>query len=91
MKKTFEFYVMRDIELLTDGDKLQEYATELYINGIDPIDYCVDTLVDENDKVVMQVVLLRCAQRWRGAFKRVSRLSHWTDAKKKYNGRPVFG
>lgn len=89
-KEKFEFYLAMAVEATQDADKFQKGLTEAYINGIEPIEWYEDTVVDEHEKVVSTVALVKCRERWKGAAKRYFRKAKFEDYGQKVHGRHVY-
>lgn len=86
----FEFYLAMNGNFASDTEKFQESLTAAYVNGIEPIEYCEDTVTDEDNKVVHEIILLKCRERWRGAAKRFFRKAEMVDSGMKKNNLHVF-
>lgn len=90
-KEKFEFYLAMDGEAPKDPEKFQKSMRAAYVNGVEPIEYREDTLLDENNNVVTTLILVRCRQRWNGAAKRFFRKTKFSDLNQKVDGLHVYG
>ena len=91
-KEKFKFYLALDQEMPKDKEKFQEKLTMTYVNGIKPIEYHEDTIVDTRDNSVVQtIILLKCEERWKGAAKRFFRKCGFERLNMKVDNLPVLG
>lgn len=90
-KEKIEFYLAMDAEAPKDADKFQRSMTAAYENGVEPLEYFEDTVLDENNNVVTTIILVKCRQRWRGAAKRFFRKAKFEDLNHEINGLRVYG
>lgn len=87
----FEFYLAMDKDAPNDAEHFQESMTAAYVNGVEPIEYVEDSVLDEHNNVVTTIILVKCRQRWKGAAKRFFKKAKFEYLNNKYDGRPVFG
>lgn len=90
-KVKFEFYLAMDAEAPKEPEKFQKSMTAAYVNGIEPIEYHEDTVLDENNNVVTTIILLKCQERWKGAAKRFFKKAKFSDLNQKVEGLHVYG
>ena len=92
-KERFKFYLAMDQEAPKDEKRFQESMTAAYVNGIEPIEYREEMVLDtrDNNKVVQTIILLKCTERWNGASKRFFKKAKFEYLDRKVDGLPVFG
>ena len=90
-KEEFEFYLAMDAEAPKEADKFQKSMTAAYVNGVEPIEYYEDTVLDANNNVVTTIILVKCRQRWRGAAKRFFRKAKFEDLGHEVDGLRIYG
>ena len=90
-KEKFEFYLAMDAEAPKDAEHFQKTMTTAYVNGIEPIEYFEDTVLDENNNVVTTIILVKCQERWKGAAKRFFRKAKFEDLNQKVHSLHVYG
>lgn len=90
-KEKNEFYLAMDAEAPKDTAKFQRSMTAAYENGVEPLEYFEDTVLDENSNVVTTIILVKCQERWKGAAKRFFRKAKFEDLNQKVHGRHVYG
>jgi len=91
-KERFKFYLAMDQEAPKDEKRFQESMTAAYVNGIEPIEYREDTVLDTRDNTVVKtIILLKCTERWNGASKRFFKKAKFEYLNQKVDGLPVFG
>lgn len=89
MAKT-KFYLVLDGAILDNKENFQKRLEETYMEGITPIRYHKDTLLDMNTNTVDSIIMLECEQRWRGAAKRYFRKRNFSYMNQQYDGLPMF-
>lgn len=89
-KEKFKFYLMLSNETIDDKDKFQKNLESIYVNGVKPIQYHEDTILDEHDNVVQTVILLECEERWKGAAKRYFRKANFEYMNHQKDNLPIF-
>lgn len=89
MAKT-KFYLVISDAILEDSEKFQQRLEETYIEGIRPIAYHKDTLLNVDTNVVESIIMLECEERWRGAAKRYLRRRNFQPMGHLYEGLPMF-
>jgi len=90
-REKMEFYLAMDAEAPKNSEKFQRSMTALYENGIEPIEWYEDTVLDQGNNVVTTIVLVNCQERWKGAAKRFFRKAKFEDLNQKVHGRHVYG
>lgn len=89
-KEKFEFYIALNAEAPNDPETFQKSVTAAYVNGVEPIEWYEDTVLDEENNVVQTIVLVKCRERWSGAAKRFFRKAKLDDLGQKVHGRHVY-
>ena len=85
------FYLIMNGEAPDDEERFKKSMLNAYVNGIEPLEYHKDALLDKNDNIVTNVTLVKCQQRWKGAAKRFFKKAKFTDTNQKVDGLHVYG
>lgn len=87
----FMFCIAMDGDVVNNLARFQESLTAAYVNGIEPLEYCDDTVTNKDTGEVKAIILLKCRQRWNGAAKRFFRKTDMSDLGWKKDDLHVFG
>lgn len=87
----FEFYLAMDKDAPNNPDMWQKSMSAAYVNGVEPIEYFEDTVLDPDNNVVTTIILVHCQERWKGAAKRFFRKAKFENLNQKVDKLPVFG
>ena len=85
-----QFYVVLGAEAPT-RETWQESLQEAYVNGVEPLDYEETTVEDQNGNRVADVVLLRFAERWKGAAHRYLKKNGFEYLRSQHEGLNMYG
>ena len=85
-----QFYVVLGAEA-PKRETWQGSLQEAYENGCQPLDYEETTVEDQNGNKVTDVVLLRFAERWKGAAHRYLKKNGFEYLRSQHEGLNMYG